>query len=64
MKLLNMNKIKFVVMGCGRIGFKHIDYIDKKPYAELVALIDERINEIEFKCKNKFKTLEEFLSQT
>ena len=55
-----MNKIKFAVMGCGRIGVKHIDYIEKNPNAELIALIDERINEIEIKCNNKFKTLEEF----
>ena len=56
-----MSKIKFAVLGCGRIGLKHIDYIQKNPNAELVAIIDKNINNINFE-NNKFKSLEQFLS--
>ncbi len=56
-----MNKIKFAVLGCGRIGLNHIDFINKNPNAELKALIDTNINNINIDHKNKFTDLDEFL---
>jgi predicted dehydrogenase len=43
-----MKKIKFAIIGCGRIAYRHIEAIQVKPNAELVALCDlnlERANE-------------------
>lgn len=33
-------KIKFAVIGCGHIGKRHAEMIDRNPEAELVALVD------------------------
>ncbi len=35
-----MEKIKFVVVGCGSIGKRHIAVLDADPYAEIVAICD------------------------
>ena len=42
-----MSKVKFAVLGCGRIGQKHIKYIDLNPKAQLVAVSDTKINDID-----------------
>ena len=34
------NKIRFSVLGCGRIGKRHAEMIVGHPSAELVALVD------------------------
>ena len=39
---MKKNKINFAVVGCGRIGKKHIDLIENNPRCNLVALIDTR----------------------
>ncbi len=57
-----MSKIKFAVLGCGRIGIKHIDYIRKNPYAELVAVIDKNIKNINLNNCEKFESLDDFIS--
>lgn len=35
-----MNKIRFAVIGCGRISYRHVEAILANPMAELVALCD------------------------
>lgn len=35
-----MNKIRFAIIGCGRIAYRHIEAIQANPRAELVALCD------------------------
>ncbi|MFC1517603.1 Gfo/Idh/MocA family protein [Candidatus Margulisiibacteriota bacterium] len=35
-----MKKIKFAIIGCGRISYRHIEAIESNPHAELVALCD------------------------
>lgn len=35
-------KIKFAVIGCGHIGKRHAEMIDRNPEAELVALVDTK----------------------
>jgi predicted dehydrogenase len=35
-----MKKIKFAIVGCGRIAYRHIEAIQANPMAELVALCD------------------------
>ncbi len=57
-----MSKIKFAVLGCGRIGLKHIDFIQNNDEAELVAIIDKNINEKKIIHKYKFNSLDEFLN--
>ena len=47
------------VLGCGRIGLKHIDFIQNNDEAELVAIIDKNINE-KIIHKYKFNSLDEF----
>lgn len=37
-----MNKIKFAVIGCGHIGKRHAEMIDRNEESELVALIDTK----------------------
>lgn len=37
---MNKDKVKFAVVGCGRIGKRHAQMIDRHPEAELVALCD------------------------
>ncbi len=61
----NSNKIKFAVVGCGHIGKRHAEMINRNTNCELVALID-------IKPKNKldidqyqipfFSSIEEFLN--
>ena len=41
-------KVKFAVIGCGRISYNHIDGITHAPHADLVAvcdIIEERARE-------------------
>lgn len=35
-----LNKIKFAVVGCGHIGIRHAEMINRNDHSELVALID------------------------
>lgn len=35
-----MNKLKFAIIGCGRISYRHIEAIDANERAELVAICD------------------------
>ncbi|NML55994.1 Gfo/Idh/MocA family oxidoreductase [Chryseobacterium sp. RJ-7-14] len=37
---MQVNKIKFAVVGCGHIGKRHAEMISRNPECELVALID------------------------
>lgn len=57
-------KIKFAVIGCGHIGKRHAEMIDRNDESELVALIDildqEKLGIEKFKVPF-FKSLEEFL---
>lgn len=36
----NVKKVKFAIVGCGRISYRHIEAIQANPKAELVALCD------------------------
>lgn len=36
--------VKFAVVGCGRIGKRHIDFINQHPDAELIAVCDSNTN--------------------
>ncbi|MGU4174472.1 Gfo/Idh/MocA family oxidoreductase, partial [Pseudomonas aeruginosa] len=40
-----MSKIKFAVVGCGHIGKRHAEMIQRNEESELVALIDIRSRE-------------------
>jgi UDP-N-acetyl-2-amino-2-deoxyglucuronate dehydrogenase len=57
-------KIKFAVIGCGHIGKRHAEMIDRNDESELVALIDildrEKLGIEKFNVPF-FKSLEEFL---
>jgi UDP-N-acetyl-2-amino-2-deoxyglucuronate dehydrogenase len=33
-------KIKFAVVGCGHIGKRHAEMIERNPESELIALVD------------------------
>lgn len=46
-----MKKIKFAIIGCGRISYRHIEAIQANPQAELVALCD--LNIIRAKERNE-----------
>lgn len=35
-----MSKVKFAVIGCGHIGKRHAEMIERNPEAELIALVD------------------------
>jgi predicted dehydrogenase len=37
-----MKNIKFAVIGCGHIGKRHAEMVNRHPEAELVALADTR----------------------
>lgn len=39
-----MDKIRFAIVGCGRIAYRHIEAIQANPQAELVALCDLNTN--------------------
>ncbi|RAJ10517.1 putative dehydrogenase [Chitinophaga skermanii] len=59
------HKIKFAVIGCGHIGKRHAEMIQRNAEAELVALIDVRdrslLNLDAFKDVPLFSSLQEFL---
>ena len=38
--ILKMEKIKFGIVGCGKIGARHAEHIFKNERAELVAVCD------------------------
>jgi predicted dehydrogenase len=40
---INKNMIKFAIIGCGRIAYRHIEAIQQNPKAKLVALCDLNI---------------------
>lgn len=42
-----MKKVKFAIIGCGRIAYRHIEAIQSNPRAELVALCDLDIKRAE-----------------
>ena len=44
------NKIRFAVIGCGHIGKRHAEMIDRNSNAELVALVDVKPKD----CKSYF----------
>lgn len=57
-------KVKFAVVGCGHIGKRHAEMIERNPEAELVALIDIKSKEqlgIEKFQVPFYNSLEEFL---
>ncbi|WP_231961676.1 Gfo/Idh/MocA family protein [Urechidicola croceus] len=59
-----MDKIKFAVVGCGHIGKRHAEMIDRNSNAELVALVDIKTKKelgIEKYAIPFFQDLEEFL---
>lgn len=58
-------KIKFAVVGCGHIGKRHAEMINRNPESELVALIDIKPStELNIQSFNTpfFSSLEEYLS--
>jgi len=40
---LNVKKVRFAIVGCGRIAYRHIEAIQANPRAELVALCDLKL---------------------
>jgi UDP-N-acetyl-2-amino-2-deoxyglucuronate dehydrogenase len=45
---MQSSKIKFAILGCGRIGHRHIKMLEQNQQTELVALIDDKpANEIQ-----------------
>ena len=38
--MITDKKIKFAVVGCGHIGKRHVEMIERNPESELVALVD------------------------
>ncbi len=51
-----MNKVRFAIIGCGRISYRHIEAIQANPAAEIVALCDlnlERAKERNVAAKAK-----------
>ena len=60
-----MNRVKFAVIGCGHIGKRHAEMIQRNEEAELVALIDvkpkEQLNIEHFNVKF-FNGLESFIT--
>ena len=60
-----MNTIKFAVIGCGHIGKRHAEMIQRNPHAELVALIDvKEIGQLGIENYKVpfFKSMESFLA--
>src|SRR5574343_1132286 len=61
-----MTKIKFAVVGCGHIGKRHIEMINRNSEAELVAYVDIKPKElIDFSDLNKatyFPSIDDMLS--
>ena len=57
------NKIKFIIVGCGMIGKKHINMIQENPGCEILAIIDnKKNNEIDDSLNDLkfFKSLNQF----
>ncbi len=67
MQLIKDRPIKFVVVGCGHIGKRHAEMIERNAETELVALVDIKPKE-ELKIEDFnvpfFKSLEEYLNSS
>lgn len=48
---INKRKIKFAIIGCGRIAYRHIEAIQANPNAELVALCDLNLLRLKERAK-------------
>jgi predicted dehydrogenase len=48
-----MGKIRFAIIGCGRIAYRHIEAIEQNPSAELVALCDLNLARAEERRGNR-----------
>lgn len=62
---MDFRTIKFAVVGCGHIGKRHAEMIERNRYAELCALIDLKekgLLDIETYAVPFFNSLEDFLS--
>ncbi len=57
---MTFEKIKFAVVGCGKIGKRHIQVIENEPEAELTAICD--IQPTNYKTIPFFSSLEELLT--
>ncbi|MGI8952495.1 MAG: Gfo/Idh/MocA family protein [Chitinophagaceae bacterium] len=58
-------KIKFAVIGCGHIGKRHVNVIQKNPSAELIAVVDENLssfNQQNLNAAKKFNSLNDLLN--
>lgn len=65
MQLIKDRPIKFAVVGCGHIGKRHAEMIDRNTDTELVALIDVKPKEelnLELFSQPFFNSLEDFLA--
>lgn len=65
MQLIKDRAIKFAVVGCGHIGKRHAEMIDRNPETELVALIDLKPKEelsLDLFSAPFFNSLEDFLN--
>jgi UDP-N-acetyl-2-amino-2-deoxyglucuronate dehydrogenase len=63
--MLSMSKVKFAVVGCGYIGKRHAEMINRNPESELVALIDvqdKKKIDIEEYNVPYFTSIDEFLN--
>lgn len=63
---MNMNKRKFAIVGCGRIGTRHAEHIIKK--GELVALCDideEKLSNLgkQYNVTNLFNSIDDLLKE-
>lgn len=67
MQLIKDRPIKFVVVGCGHIGKRHAEMIERNAETELVALVDVKPQEeLKIEAFNVpfFKSLEEYLNSS
>ncbi|MBS3993304.1 MAG: Gfo/Idh/MocA family oxidoreductase [Bacteroidetes bacterium] len=67
MQLIKDRPIKFVVVGCGHIGKRHAEMIERNAETELVALVDIKPQEeLKIEAFNVpfFKSLEEYLNSS
>lgn len=67
MQLIKDRPIKFVVVGCGHIGKRHAEMIERNAETELVALVDVKPQEeLKLEAFNVpfFKSLEEYLNSS
>ena len=57
-----MDKIKFAIVGCGRIGKKHISFIENNPNSTLVSVVDPKVDNINLSMNiKKYTSIEELL---